>query len=144
MKTKSLIAGEHFANKIYSIRGQKVMIDADLAKIYGVLTMRLNEQVKRNAHRFPPDFMFQLTFAESENLISQIAISSWGGRRNLPFVFTEHGAVMLASVLNSKVAVEASIFVVRAFVKLREILSTHKKLAAKLRLLENKSNKHDE
>jgi len=142
-KTKSPVPIHRIDNKIYLIRNRKVMIDADLAKIYGVSTSRLNEQVKRNFHRFPKDFMFELTRKEHENLMSQIATSRWGGRRKLPFVFTEHGAVMLASVLNSKVAVAASIQVVRAFVKLREVLSTHKELAAKFQLLENKLDKHD-
>ena len=127
------------------------MLDVNLAELYAVTTSRLNEQVKRNIHRFPDDFMFQLTKKEYENLISQFAISSlserkpgWGGRRNLPYAFTEHGTVMLASVLNSVVAVEASIQVVRAFVKLREVLTTHKELSLKFKLLEKKFDKHDE
>ena len=114
------------------------MIDSDLAVLYGVSTARLNEQVKRNSQRFPGDFMFQLTKKESNHLISQIATSSWGGRRKLPYVFTEHGAVMLASVLNSEVAVEASIQVVRAFIKLREVLTTHKELALQIEKLERR------
>lgn len=127
------------------------MLDSDLALIYGVDTKRLNEQVKRNIARFPEDFMFQLTQKESESLRSQIATSKKGtnlksqnatskrgGRRTLPYVFTEHGAVMLASILNSPQAIEASIKVVKVFVRLREILSTHKELAKKIEELEQK------
>jgi len=116
------------------------MLDADLAELYGVTTKRLNEQVKRNASRFPGDFMFQLTPDETRILRSQFATSrsGWGGRRALPYAFTEHGAVMLASVLNSPTAVDASVQVVRAFVRLREILATHKDLARKLEDLEKK------
>ncbi len=119
-------------NLILVLRGQKVMLDSDLARLYGVSTGRLNEQVKRNADRFPQDFMFQLTRAEVESLRSQIAILEPGRgkhRKYLPYAFTEHGALMLASVLNSPIAVEASIFVVRAFIRLREVIATHKVLA---------------
>lgn len=160
-------------SQIYIIRGIKVMLDSDLAEIYGVSTTRLNEQVKRNNNRFPVDFKFQLTYEEFEGLKSQIATSNRGKpdnnasyalvsqnptskndtdflrsqnatlkdnrgrhRKYLPYVFTEHGAVMLASVLNSPVAVEASIYVVRAFVKLRDLLSLHKELADKISELE--------
>jgi hypothetical protein len=142
-KSKSVISAIHIEDKIYLVRGHKVMLDSDLAEIYGVTTARLNEQVKRNIDRFPHDFMFQLNKTEWQNLISQNATSKWGGRRKLPYVFSEHGAVMLASVLNSKIAVEASIQVVRAFVRLREFLLTNKVLAAKLELLENKFGRHD-
>lgn len=116
------------------------MLDADLAVLYGVTTGRLNEQVKRNKDRFPPDFMFQLTPVELAALKSQIAISKpgRGGRRKLPSAFTEHGPVMLASVLNSPVAVQASIQVVRAFLQLRGILAAHSELARKLHELERK------
>jgi len=114
------------------------MLDEDLARIYGVTTKRLNEQVKRNKVRFPDDFMFTLTNKELADLRSHFATSSWGGRRQPPNAFTEHGAVMLASVLNSPIAIEASIQVVRAFVKLREILADNKELAEKLANLENK------
>lgn len=128
---------------IYSIRGHKVMLDADLAQLYGVETRRLNEQVKRNIQRFPKEFMFQLNEIEYEDLMSQIATSSdrWGGRRKLPYVFTEHGTVMLASVLNSPQAVHASIQVVKAFVRLREMLIANKELAQKLNALEGKYDK---
>lgn len=125
---------------IYIIRGHKVMLDQDLARVYGVTTARLNEQVKRNISRFPPDFMFQLTENEFAFLMSQFATSKKGrgGRRKMPYAFTEHGAVMLASVLNSPVAVNASIAVVKAFVRLREMLATSKELAAKLSELEER------
>jgi len=116
------------------------MLDRDLAEIYGVSTRRLNEQVRRNPDRFPSDFAFVLAPSEDANLKSQFATSSpgWGGRRKLPLVFTEHGAVMAANVLNSRVAVQASIRVVRAFVRLREILATHKDLARRIDQLERK------
>jgi len=116
------------------------MLDSDLAAIYGVLPKRLNEQVKRNKNRFPPDFLFQLTPTEVDALRSHSATSKpgRGGRRYQPYAFTEHGAVMLASVLNSAAAVAASIQVVRAFVRLREIVGVHKELAQKLDALEGK------
>ena len=130
---------------IHLVRGQRVMLDSDLAAIYGVSTMRLNEQLRRNLKRFPADFAFQLTRQEFTNLISQIAISSsHGGRRKLPWVFTEHGAIMLASVLNSAIAMEASVRVVRAFVRLREIISANAELAAKFAQLERRLDSHDE
>jgi len=134
---------------IITIRGQKVILDADLARIYGVPTKRLNEQVKRNADRFPEDFVFQLTLDEVTNLRSQIATSSrqhmrsqiatgstHGGRRKLPFAFTEHGAIMAANVLNSPQAVKISVFVVRAFIRMRQVLSDNRVLAKKLAELE--------
>ncbi len=130
---------------ILTVRGLRVMLDSDLAKIYGVSTMRLNEQFKRNHGRFPDDFAFQLTSEEFAGLISQIAISKKGrgGRRKLPRVFTEHGALMLASVLNSPIAVEASVRVVRAFVGMREQLTATKELAGKLADLEKQVGGHD-
>jgi len=139
---------------IYSLRGQRVMLDSDLAAIYGVTTRRLNEQLRRNRSRFPDDFAFQLTAEESRNLKSQIATSSLrsqfvtssshGGKRKLPWVFTEHGALMLASVLNSQIAVQASVRVVRAFVRLREMVAANVQLAAKLEQLERRLDSHDE
>ena len=140
---------------ILLIRGQRVMLDADLGALYGVTTKRLNEQVKRNLERFPVDFMFQLTAEEADamrsqtvtaNLRSQTATSSsasHGGRRYLPYAFTEHGAIMAARVLNTPRAIETSVYVVRAFVKLRELLSTHKELAGRLAELERKVGSHD-
>jgi ORF6N domain len=130
---------------IYSLRGQRVMLDSDLAAIYGTSTMRLNEQFKRNRKRFPDDFAFVLTREEFTNLISQDAISrSHGGRRTLPIAFTEHGAIMLASVLNSEIAVQASVRVVRAFVRLREMVAANAQLASKLAELERRLDSHDE
>jgi hypothetical protein len=117
-----------------------VILDSDLARIYGVTTARLNQQVKRNQERFPEDFVFQLTKPEHEDLMLQIATSSsgYGGRRKLPFAFTEHGAIMAATVLNSPQAVQMSVFVVRAFVKMREVLAQNQALANKLAALEAK------
>jgi hypothetical protein len=127
------------------IRGQRVMLDSDLARIYGTSTMRLNEQFKRNRKRFPDDFAFALTREEFTNLISQNAISrAHGGRRTLPIAFTEHGAIMLASVLNSQIAVQASIRVVRAFVRMREMVTANAQLAAKLEELERRLDSPDE
>ncbi len=140
-----LIPQELIERKILLIRGQRVMLDSDLAKVYGVMTRRLNEQVKRNAERFPDDFSFVLTDEEVTSLMSQIATSKKGrgGRRKMPRVFTEHGAIMAANVLNSPVAIRASVQVVRAFVRLRQLLATHKELADKLAELEKKVVWHD-
>ena len=135
------VNNKEIENRIYQIRGHRVMLDEDLAEIYGVETRRLNEQVKRNKERFPLDFMFQLTKTEFENLKSQNATSSWGGRRTLPFVFTEHGTVMLASVLKSKKAVLANIQIVKAFVKLREIIASNRELAKRLDQMEQRYDK---
>ena len=145
MAKDSLSPVERIELAILVIRGQKVILDSDLAKLYGVTTARLNEQVKRNQDRFPEDFVFRLTAEEYKNLMSQFATSSskWGGRRKLPLAFTEHGTIMAANVLNSAVAVAASIQVVRAFVRLREIMGTHKELARKLEELERKLGGHD-
>ena len=130
---------------IYLIRGRRVMLDSDLAIIYGVELKRLNEQVRRNVERFPKDFAFQLEHQEFANLKSQFATSSLhGGKRKLPWVFTEHGALMLASVLSNPVAIEASVRVVRAFVWLREQLIANKELTQKLNQLEGRVTGHDE
>jgi len=131
---------------ILNLRGQRVMLDSDLARIYGITTRRLNQQVKRNLGRFPVDFAFQLTREEFAELISHSAISkpSRGGRTKLPWVFTEHGAIMLASVLNSPIAVDASVRVVRAFVYLREQLLANRELARKFAELEKRLDAHDE
>jgi len=136
----NFVPNEQIQKSILFIRGHKVLLDSDLAKIYGVTTKRLNEQVRRNIDRFPEDFMFQLSEIEGESLRSQFATSKTGrgGRQYKSFVFTEHGAVMLASVLNSPVAVNASIQVVRAFINLREIISSHIELSQKLASLEVK------
>ncbi|MGE0269461.1 MAG: ORF6N domain-containing protein [Candidatus Omnitrophota bacterium] len=124
------------ANKIFIVRGQKVILDHDLAQLYEVETKHLTRQVRRNKIRFPSDFMFQLT--KDEYLRCQNGTSKRGGRRYLPYTFTEHGVAMLSSVLNSERAVLANIDIMRAFIKLREILSTHKNLARKLKDLEKK------
>ncbi|MDB6020290.1 MAG: uncharacterized protein JWQ04_147 [Pedosphaera sp.] len=131
---------------VHFIRGRRVMLDSDLARIYGVPTMRLNEQFKRNRERFPATYAYQLTREEFTALISQIAISKKGrgGRQKLPWVFTEHGAVMLACVLKSPVAVEASVRVVNAFFYLREQLAANAGLAQKFAELESRLNGHDE
>jgi hypothetical protein len=132
---------------ILEIRGQKVVLANDLAALYGVPTKRLNEQLRRNQERFPDDFMFQLTKEEFENWRSQIATSNSGakmGLRHRPYAFTEHGAMMAAMILNSPRAVEVSVFVVRAFVKLRQLALSHKELATKLDQLERKVAGHDD
>jgi len=135
---------ERIGGSILILRGQRVILDAELATLYGVTTKRLNEQVKRNARRFPEDFMFQLTAEEATGLRSQIATSKpmgRGGRRYQPYTFTEHGAIQAANVLNSPRAVEMSIYVVRAFVQLRELLSSNKDLALRLDQLEARIEK---
>jgi hypothetical protein len=127
-------------NKIYEIRGQKVMLDFDLAKMYGVETKRLKEAVKRNASRFPVDFMFILTQKEFQGLRSQIATSKKGGTRYLPFAFTEQGVAMLSSVLNSEKAIEVNIIIIRTFVLIRQFALTYKELQQKISKLEKKYN----
>ncbi len=140
MSEESLIPIERIEQKIYVARGERVMLDSDLATIYGVTTKVFNQAVKRNLKRFPEDFMFQLTAEEDEHLRSQIATSNKtrGGRRYLPYVFTEHGAIMAANILSSERAVEASVQVVRAFVNLRRMLTSNAELAKKLESLEKK------
>ena len=132
--------------RIRPVRGQSVILDSDLAAIYGVTTTVLNQAVKRNRERFPDDFLLRLTSDEFADLKSQSVTSSsgHGGRRKLPWAFTEHGAIMAASVLNSPRAVEMSVFVVRAFVRLRDFARTHAEIAAKLSALERKVTGHDE
>jgi len=134
---------EGIASRIRIVRGQRVMIDADLARLYGVSPKRFNEQVRRNLKRFPSDFMFQLENQEFAILRSQFATSSWGGRRYPPFAFTEHGAIMAASILNSPRAIEVSVFIVRAFVRLRNALASHKELGKRLDELERRMGTHD-
>lgn len=142
-KQLSVIPDEAVISKIYFIRNEKVMLDSDLAELYGVETRRLNEQVKRNIDRFPADFMFQLTETEFENMKSQIATSSWGGRRKLPYAFTEHGVLMLTSVLNSDLAIKVNIQIMRVYSKIRNMLATHKDLLLKFEQLETKLADHD-
>jgi hypothetical protein len=131
--------------RIVILRQQRVILDTDLASLYGVSVKRLNQQVKRNRQRFPSDFVFQLRGAEEKSLRLQIATAKGGrgGRRSLPYAFTEHGAIMAAAVLNSNQAVEMSIFVVRAFVRMREMLAGHNQIAAKIRELESHIEDHD-
>lgn len=145
MAEQSIIPLESIAGSIILLRGQKVILDSDLARLYGVSTKRLNEQVRRNADRFPEDFMFQVSEDEAESLRSHFATSNSGrgGRRYLPYAFTEHGVVMAASILNSPLAIEASIYVVRAFVRLREMLYTYTELAGMLEKLEGRVDSHD-
>ena len=132
------IPSEKIEKCIFLLRGQKVMLDADLAELYGVETGALKRAVKRNRERFPEDFMFPLTFQEVGILRCQNGISSWGGHRFLPYAFTEQGVAMLSSVLKSKRAVQVNIEIMRAFVKLREMLASHKDLALKLAEMEKK------
>ena len=151
----NILPSERIERSILLIRGHKVMLDADLAVLYGVSVGRLNEAVKRNRDRFPDDFMFQLSAAEfhnlkvqigDPNLKSQIAISSsdWGGRRHPPYAFTEQGVAMLSGVLRSKRAAKVNIEIMRAFVRLRQLLSTHRELTQKLAELERRIGIHDE
>jgi len=140
---KKLIPQEIIENKIYLIRGHKVMLDKELADLYDVETRDLNKAVVRNIDRFPPDFMFQLTKGEAQNLMFQFGTSSWGGTRKLPRAFTEQGVAMLSTVLRSKRAIRVNIAIMRAFVRMRDILLTHKDLAAKITALELKYKNHD-
>ena len=137
----SLVPVEVIERKIYFIRGHKVMLDSDLAELYSVPTKRLNEQVRRNKKRFPPDFMLELSSEEAESLRSQFATSKRGGRRYLPHAFTEQGVAMLSTVLNSERAIEVNIQIMRTFVKLREMIASHKDLAGRLDELEKKYDK---
>jgi phage regulator Rha-like protein len=144
LATAQVIPVESIERKIYLIRGCKVMLDSDLAGLYQVPTKALNQAVRRNLDRFPADFMFQLNLEELENLRSQIVTSSLGhgGRRYQPFAFTEHGVAMLSSVLASKRAIQLNILIIRAFVRLREYLSTHQDLARKLEDVERTQQEH--
>ena len=139
MSTAQLLPLEAITQRIVVLRDQKVLLDSDLAALYGVQTRRLNEQVRRNQARFPEDFIFEVSAAEFANLKSQFATSSWGGRRKLPLAFTEHGAIMAATVLNTARPVEVSVYVVRAFVRLRELAATQGHLTKRLDELEHKT-----
>jgi len=139
---QALVAEQKILNQIYVIRKQKVMLDEDLAKMYQVETKRLNEQVKRNLKRFPKDFMFILTQKEFDNLKSQNATSSWGGRRKLPNAFTEQGVAMLSSVLNSDIAIDVNIRIIRVFTKLREYALTNTEILTQLNHLEKDSKRY--
>jgi len=145
MNKNALAIGKRVSSKILILRNQRVILDTDLAELYGVPVKQLNQQIKRNRSRFPKDFLFTVTKPEYENLRSQIVTSkrSRGGRRYLPHAFTEHGAIMAATVLNSPRAIEMSIFVVRAFVQMREALLFNQKVVAKLSELESRLDDHD-
>jgi hypothetical protein len=132
MAKEIVVADEVIMNKIYFIRGYKVMLDEELAELYEVPTKRLNENVKRNMRRFPEDFMFQLTQKEFNNLKSQNATSSWGGRRTAPYAFTEHGVLMLSSILSSERAISVNIQIMRIYTKMREMIITHKDILLQL------------
>jgi hypothetical protein len=138
-----LIPIERVESKIYVIRGQKVMLDRDLAELYGVETFNLNKAVSRNLDRFPEDFMFKITKEEAENLTFQTGISSWGGTRKLPRVFAEQGVAMLSSVLRSERAIQVNILIMRAFVKIKQALATHVEVSRKLKELEGRLDKND-
>lgn len=140
---EKFISDEVVIDKIYWVRNQKVMLDQYLAELYGIQTRRLNEQVKRNRERFPDDFMFELTEDEYLNLMSQIATSSWGGRRNRPYAFTEHGVLMLSSVLNSKRAIKVNVQIMRVYIKIREMLLANKDLFTRVEQVEKNLVKHD-
>jgi phage regulator Rha-like protein len=139
-----IISEGRVENKIFLIRGQKVMLDSDLAELYGVPTKRLNEAIKRNIRRFPEEFMFTLTQEEAKSLRSQFATSIRGGRRYLPYAFTEQGVAMLSSVLRSERAIQINILIIKTFVRLRQVLATHKELAIKFKELEQKVGQHGE
>jgi hypothetical protein len=143
---KTVLTVTNIESAIMEVRGRKIMLDSSLAELYDLPTARLNQQMKRNLKRFPGDFMFQLTREEFENLRSQFAISSLGhgGRRYPPYAFTEYGAIMLASILNTERAIDASVYVVRAFVRMRELIGTQKVVAEKLTELERRIGSHDE
>jgi len=148
MRKVIALTDEKVISKIFVLRGKKVMLDKDLAEMYSVETRILNQAVKRNAKRFPDDFMFQLTDIEFKDLISQIVISSdsdhrWGGTRKLPFAFTEQGVAMLSTVLNSRIAIEVSIQIIRVFTRMREALLNHKDILLKLEKLEKKTLSQD-
>lgn len=145
MPRRASLQGSIVESRILLVRHRKVILDRDIAELYGVPVRHLNQQLKRNQERFPEDFVFQLTAEEDADLRSQIVISreKHGGRRYLPYAFTEHGALMAASVLNSQRAVQMSVFVVRAFVRLRELLATNRQIAEKLDELENRLNSTD-
>ena len=138
------VSEETIVEKIYIIRGLKVMLDRDLAEMYGVEVKRLNEAVKRNIARFPDDFMFQISKVEWQNLKSQIATSSWGGTRKLPYAFTEQGVAMLSSVLNSETAIQVNIQIIRLFTKMKQLILDNKDLWMKIEKIEQHLVKNDE
>lgn len=141
MKDNQNFTDERIVNHIYMIRGQRVMVDSDLAVLYGVETKRLKQQVRRNINRFPEDFMFEMTESELENWRSQIATSN--ALRHKPFCFTEQGVTMLACILNSALAIEMNIRIIRLFTSMREAISNHKEILLRLELIENRVTEHD-
>jgi predicted DNA binding protein len=146
-KEAGIVPIERISKSILVLRGRRVLLDTDLAELYEVTTKRFNQQVRRNQERFPADFMFQLTDAEAASLRLQIVTLKTGRgqhRKYLPYAFTEHGAIMVATILNSSRAAELSVYVVRAFVELREVLASNKDLAAKFELLERRLDSHDQ
>jgi len=138
-----MIPDEVVMNKIYLVRGQKMMLDRDLAELYDVETKVLNQAVKRNSDRFPADFMFQLTKKEFENLKSQIVTSSWGGVRKMPFAFTEQGVAMLSSVLKSEIAIRVNIQIIRIFTRMRKMIITHKDILLQLEKIDLPAGRHE-
>ena len=143
MGKKTQVNESFVMSKIHLLRGQKVILDEDLAVMYGVETKRLNEQVKRNLGRFPKDFMFQLSKKEFENLKSQFATSSWGGRRRRPYAFTDYGVLMLSGVLNSETAIQVNLKIIRVYAKLREMLLKNKDILLKLEQMEKQMNSQE-
>jgi hypothetical protein len=144
MAKKPKLTDDALVARIHFVRGQKVMLDRDLAQLYNVQTRDLNKAAKRNIRRFPPDFMFRLKTSETKNLMFQIGTSSWGGTRKLPYAFTEQGIAMLSSVLRSERAIQVNIHIVRVFTRLRQFLLNNKDILRKLDQLENRLGKHDE
>src|SRR5262245_57312591 len=144
MAKNQVASAEHIERRLLLVRGQRVMLDEDLARLYGVSTKRLNEQVRRNRQRFPDDFAFRLARQEANNLRSQIATSSHGGRRYLPMAFTEHGVAMLSSVLRSSTAIQVNIEIMRAFVRIRRLLATPGDLVTQLTALAETVDLHDD
>jgi len=141
---KSIVGTEIIKERIFILRSQRVMLDSDLARLYGIETKVLIQAVKRNKERFPPKFMFQLRKVEYESLRSQFVTSNRGGRRYRPYAFTEHGVAMLSSVLKSDRAIQVNIAIIKAFIKMREILNTHRELMNKLKELEQRVGRHDQ
>ena len=142
---KAIVPIGKIEKRILLIRGEKVIVDADLARFYGVPTKRLNEQVKRNKARFPKDFMFQLSAEEKSGVVANCDhLEKLKYSKSLPFAFTEHGAIMAASVLNSQKAIEVSVYIVRAFVKIRQVIAEHKEVSRRIALIENRLADHDE
>ncbi len=144
MENSIIIPSERIVSKIYIIRNRKVMLDKDLAELYGVTTGNLNLAIRRNIKRFPEDFMFQLNKTELKNLILQIETSSWGGTRKLPYVFTEGGVAMLSGILNSDRAINVNIQIIRTFIKIRELLATNEALQRKILELEKKYGRQND